>query len=241
MKLLLMGYGRMGRLIESLAPEAGHTVALKFDAENAHMLAQTGKEADVVLDFSAPAALPALAAYIRRTRTPLLSGTTGCAAEENEVLRGLGAYAPVLYSANYSIGTAVLLRMLARFGADLMEHFDAEIVEAHHGKKADAPSGTAKLLYETLDLGHAYTPVCGREGLCGGRGANEIGIHALRGGTTPGTHTVCFYGQDEELSFTHRALSRAVFANGALKAAELLLSRGNGFYTLEELLFGGDA
>ncbi len=240
MKLLLMGYGRMGRLIESLALEAGHTVALKFDVENAHTLAQAGKQADVVMDFSAPAALPALAAYIRRTHTPLLSGTTGCTAEERDVLCGLGAYAPVLYSANYSIGVALLRRMLARFGESLMGSFDAEIVEAHHGKKADAPSGTAKLLYEALDPGHAYTPVYGREGFCGGRGENEIGIHALRGGTTPGTHTVSFFGQEEELSFTHRALSRAVFVSGALKAAELLSGRENGFYTLDDLLFGGD-
>ena len=236
-----MGYGHMGRLIESLAPDAGHTVALKFDIENARELAQTGREADIALDFSSPAALPALADYIRRTGTPLLSGTTGYTADEAAVFRGLGAYAPVLHSANYSIGVAMLRRVLARFSEGLMKSFDAEIVEAHHNKKTDAPSGTAKLLYEALDPKHAYTPVYGREGFCGQRGKKEIGIHALRGGTTPGTHTVSFFGQDEELSFTHRAMSRAVFVSGAFKAAPLLCGRENGFYTLDEILFGGDA
>ncbi|HWS29576.1 MAG TPA: 4-hydroxy-tetrahydrodipicolinate reductase [Clostridia bacterium] len=239
MKIVLVGYSRMGRLIESLAANAGHTVVSSVDEKNAKRLFTLGRNADIVMDFSAPAALPFLADCIRRTGMPLLSGTTGYTAADMDAFRTLGAYAPVLHSANYSIGIAVFRRMLETFSPTLLHSFDAEITEIHHNKKADAPSGTAKLLYEAIDPDHAYMPVCGREGAISPRGQKEIGIHALRGGTVAGTHTVSFFGQDEELSITHRASSRTVFASGALAAAEILVKNEKGFYTLDQILFGG--
>ncbi|MEN6470242.1 MAG: 4-hydroxy-tetrahydrodipicolinate reductase [Clostridiaceae bacterium] len=239
MRILLIGYGRMGRMIEDMALRAGHSVEKAIDIHNSGDLRKLGAVADVAIDFSTPAVLPLLGDFIRRTGMALLSGTTGYSAEDFEAFQSLGAYAPVLHSVNYSIGIAVFRRVLAQISPGLLGSFDAEIVETHHNKKADAPSGTAKLLYEAMDPGHAYTPVYGREGMCGARGEREIGIHALRGGTVAGVHTVNFFGQDEELSITHRAASRAVFANGALRAAEALAARPKGCYALEEILFGG--
>lgn len=241
MRILLVGHGRMGRMIEDLALSAGHSVEKSVDIENARELMEIGRVADIAIDFSSPAALPLLADCVRRTGMALLSGTTGYTPENLEAFRALGAYAPVLHSANYSIGVAVFRRMLGEAAPSLLGGFDVEITEIHHNKKADAPSGTAKLLYEALDPLHAYAPVYGREGFCGQRSSREIGIHALRGGTVAGTHTVSFFGQDEELSITHRAASRAIFANGALKAAQVLITKAKGFYTLDEILFGGNA
>ena len=238
MKIMLAGYGRMGHMIESLALSAGHTVEKVIDIENTGELQTVGKVADVVIDFSAPAMLPLLADCIKRTGMPLLSGTTGYTADDLALFNSLGAYAPVLHSANYSVGIAVFKRMLRDISPTLLGGFDVEITETHHNLKADAPSGTAKLLYEAIDPAHAYTPVYGREGLCGKRDASEIGIHALRGGSVAGTHTVSFFGQDEELSITHRASSRAIFANGALSAAAALVTKEKGSYTLDQILFG---
>jgi len=111
------------------------------------------------------------------------------------------------------------------------------VTETHHNRKKDAPSGTAKLLVEALDPAGELTPVYGREGLCGKRKPEEIGVFSLRGGTVAGEHTVYFFGEDETLQITHRAASRRIFAAGALRAAQAICGRGPGFYTLDELLF----
>ncbi len=154
------------------------------------------------------------------------------------MLRALGTAAPVLHAANFSLGIAVFRRALAQVSDTLKPAFDIEIEEIHHNQKADAPSGTAKLLLSAIDPAGEYTPVYGREGNTGARTPKEIGVHALRGGTVAGTHTVSFFGPDEELSITHRAASRLIFVNGALHAAGLLTGRPKGFYALEDLLFG---
>ena len=157
---------------------------------------------------------------------------------EKERLFALGSAAPVLWSANYSLGVAVLARALQVIAPVLGPDFDIEIAETHHGQKADAPSGTAKLLLEAIDPQHRLRPVYGREGNCGRREKDEVGIHALRGGTVAGTHTVHFFGPDEELELTHRAASRRIFVNGALHMAHLLPGRPNGVYDLQKILFG---
>lgn len=238
MRFLLIGHGKMGKLIQATATAAGDEIVAAFGRENMAQLARTGKIADAVIDFSSPQTLPALAEYIRRTGTPLLSGTTGYTDAQKAQLLGLGDVAPVLWSANYSIGIAVFYRLLTQISDTLKPDFDIEITEAHHNQKADAPSGTAKLLLEAIDPHHRLTPVYGREGSCGKRDAAEIGIHALRGGTVAGTHTVHFFGPDEELEITHRAASRQIFVNGALHMARLLPGRPNGVYDLQSILFG---
>lgn len=237
MKILLIGRGKMGRLLKETALAAGDEVLAMLGSDDMAQL-ETMEKADVVIDFSRPEALSALAAYVRRTGTPLLSGTTGYTAEEKASLDALGAYAPVLWSANFSLGIAVLYRALRVVSDVLKADFDIEIVETHHNQKADAPSGTAKLLLSAIDPAHAMTPVYGREGNTGKRTKDEIGMHALRGGTVPGTHSVHYFGLDEELEFTHRAGSRQIFVSGALHMARLLPGKPNQVYDLQKILFG---
>lgn len=238
MKILLIGHGKMGRLLEQTALANGDEVVAGFDRANLAALADTGKMADVAIDFSRPDTLDAVCAYIRRTGTPLVSGTTGYTQEEKQQLLALGECAPVLWSANYSIGIAVFYRLLSQISDTLKPNFDIELEETHHNQKADAPSGTAKLLLSAIDPKGEYTPVYGREGNCGKRDAKEIGVHALRGGTVAGTHTVHFFGPDEELEITHRAASRQIFVNGALQMARVIAEKDAGVYDLQSLLFG---
>ena len=160
--------------------------------------------------------------------------------EQKQKLLSLGGAAPVLWSANYSLGIAVCKRLLQVLSTTPLAGWDVEVTETHHNRKADAPSGTAKLLMEALDPQHTLQPVYGREGLCGPRKKGEIGIHSLRGGTVAGEHKVAFFGEDEVFELTHKAASRRVFAAGALEAAVRLSKMEKGWYTLEEVLFGGD-
>lgn len=238
MRFLLIGRGKMGRLLAETARSGGDEVVAVFGHDDLEQLAKLGKVADVVIDFSRPEALPEICPYVRRTGTPLLSGTTGYTAAQQAQLEALGTSAPVLWAANFSLGVAVLYRALQVVSDVLKPDFDIEITETHHNQKADAPSGTAKLLLEAIDPGRALTPVYGREGNCGKREKREIGVHALRGGTVAGTHTVHFFGPDEELEFTHRAASRQIFVNGALHMARMLPGKANGVYDLQKILFG---
>ena len=238
MKILLIGHGRMGRIIEQTALAAGDSMGGIIDIGNLSDLETIGRVADVAIDFSAPAALPAVAHYVRATGTPLLSGVTGLSEGELAVFDDLGRFAPVIHSANYSLGVAVFRRVLEEV-AGTLEDFDIEIVETHHNQKADAPSGTAKLLLDAVDPRHKRKPVYGRHGVTGPREKKEIGIHALRGGTEAGTHTVSFFGPDEVFEITHRASSRQIFVNGALHAARKLYLLPKGRYELQDILFGG--
>ena len=238
MRYILIGRGKMGTLIRETAAAAGDELEAVFGHDDLDQLGRLGRAADVVIDFSRPEALPEIASYVRRTGTALLSGTTGYTEAEKEILFSLGTSAPVLWSANYSLGVAVLSRALRVIAPVLGLDFDIEITETHHNQKADAPSGTAKLLLEAVDPQHRLRPVYGREGSCGRREKDEVGIHALRGGTVAGTHTVHFFGPDEEIELTHRAASRQIFVNGALRMARLLPEKPNGVYDLQNILFG---
>ena len=235
MKLFLSGYGRMGHMVEALALERGWEIVGRADVTCPEVY-ETAPRADVCIDFSGVGALPALAAYIRRTQTPLLSGTTGFTDPDFAVLQELSTLVPVIWTANYSTGIAVLKRMVREF-APVLRDWDKELVELHHNQKVDAPSGTAKQLLQELDPEGRATPVYGRQGLCGKRKPEEIGVFSLRGGTVAGEHSVLFFGEDESLELTHKAQSRKVFAAGALRAAQALAEKPAGSYTLEELIF----
>lgn len=235
MKIFLSGYGRMGKMIEELATAKGHEIVAWADITCPERY-ETAPKADVCIDFSGVGALGKLAEYIKRTKTPLVSGTTGLTEPDFEVLQALSQEAPVIWAANYSTGIAVLRRILREY-APVLQDWDKEILELHHNKKVDAPSGTAKVLLQELDTEGAATVVHGREGLCGARTKGEIGVFALRGGTVAGEHSVLFFGEDESLELTHKASSRRIFAAGALRAAEALTQKPNGLYQLEDLLF----
>lgn len=248
LSIVICGTGRMGTLIDRTAREmrdgAGEALfkvvaQVGFDVEEL----EQAPAAEIIIDFSNVAALDAVAGYVRRTGAALVSGTTGYSDEQLEVLHELGSIAPVVWSGNYSIGIAALRHLVAQATREL-PGFDIEIVETHHNQKADAPSGTATMLLDEVRAAKAelgagsVKPVYGREGLCGARDTQEVGVHALRGGTVAGVHTVSFFGPSEEVSLTHRAESREIFVNGALAAAQKLVVRDKGFYTFDEVMFG---
>ena len=232
---IVVGRGRMGSLIKQTLTDHSFDVIGSYDAQNCAELDTEAPAADVVVDFSNACALPHVLAYVTRTGAALVSGTTGYDESDLVELRSLGEKTRVVYSANYSLGIAVLRRAATQAARALFE-WDIEIVETHHNQKADAPSGTAKLLLHAIDPEGDERVVNGRVGMIGPRPKGEIGMHALRGGTVAGTHEVHFFGQDEELCFTHRANSRQIFVNGAVACAQRILACKNGFYTFDQLM-----
>jgi 4-hydroxy-tetrahydrodipicolinate reductase len=236
MNILLLGYGRMGRVIESCALLSGDAIVGRV-YEEALPPVGAWPAADVAIDFSSTTLLPEIARYTKHRGTPLVSGTTGYRAEDLARFATLGSYAPVVYSANFSVGIAVLKQLLRQIAQSPLMDWDIEIVEKHHNQKADAPSGTAKLMLQALDPDSEFSPCYGRFGDGDKRPQNEIGMHALRGGTVAGEHSAIFFGVDESLEITHQAQTRRIFAEGALCAARALIGRPKGIYTLEELLF----
>ncbi len=235
--VLIIGAGRMGTVVRELVEaDSGMELAGIVHSLNKDELLEKTPAADVAIDFSNKTMVSLVSAYVARTGTALVSGTTGYDDAEMEGLRALGKSAPVIYSANYSLGVA-LLRRLAAQAAEVLDGFDIEIVETHHNQKVDAPSGTANLLLAAVDPHGACEVQHGREGFTGARPKKEIGVHALRGGTVAGLHEVHFFGQDEEVTLVHRAASRRIFAAGAVAAAKKLVGKKPGFYTFDQLMF----
>ena len=235
--IVVGGAGRMGRLVREELSARGFDVVGSYDVDNIDELDELAPAADVAVDFSAPAALPHVLAYARRTGAALVSGTTGLAADQLDELRALGERNRVIWASNYSLGVAALRRATAMV-ARTLAGWDVEIVETHHNQKADAPSGTARALVAAVDPTGERPVVGGREGMVGARVPGEIGVHAVRGGTVAGTHEVHFFGPDEEVCLTHRATSRQIFVTGAVAAAARLLEREPGFYDFDTLMFG---
>lgn len=236
MKVLLVGYGQMGKMLESLIlASADLEVCGIIDVDNVADLETEDFGADVVIDFSGPSVLPALAAYVRRTGAALVSGATGYP-DHGEAVKALGAYAPVIYAENYSVGVNAIAAAVAQLSGLLGDGFEVELIEAHHRYKKDAPSGTAQLLLRSVDPTGERPLVYGRGPEDGPRRPGDIGVHSVRGGTVPGEHTVAFFGEDEVITVSHEAFSRKIFANGALTAARSLACRPAGSYTLDQLL-----
>jgi len=194
---------------------------------------------DVVIDFSGPIGLAAVLDYCLANGTPLVTGTTGIDPNMEARLLKAGENIALLRAANFSLGVAVLTHLLREAAATLPD-WDIEIVEAHHGRKQDAPSGTA------LALGHAATAsrettlesaaVYAREGHTGERVDGSIGFAVVRGGDIVGEHTAMLIGQGERLELTHRATDRSIFARGALQAAHWLRGRAPGQWRLEDVI-----
>ena len=236
MKILIGGKGRMGSLIASTAEAAGHTVLGMADAFDKSAL--EGEAADVVIDFSHRDNLSWIKDYVLANHCALVYGTTGVTEEDKEVLNELAKTVPVFYSSNFSYGVAVLRKLIATAVPLLKDTFDMELVETHHNQKKDAPSGTAKALLEIMNPDGEFTEVYGREGITGARG-KEIGVHALRGGTEAGEHSVFFFGDNERITVSHHAANRQIFVHGAIRAAQYLEGREAGMYNMDDLLLMG--
>ncbi|HXX67223.1 MAG TPA: 4-hydroxy-tetrahydrodipicolinate reductase [Polyangiaceae bacterium] len=203
------------------------------------LAALEGAHADVVIDFSAPAATLALAPIAAAAGAAIVSGTTGLDERARSALEKAAATVAVLWEPNMSVGVHVLSRIAAE-AASALPDWDIEIVETHHRGKVDAPSGTALRLVDVLQRARASdaTVVHGRHGNPGARSRNEIGVHALRGGDVVGDHVVYLMGGGERLELAHRATSRDVFAHGALRAARWIAGHARGWYSLRDVLSG---
>jgi len=261
-KLFIVGIdGKMGRTVcRRVAETEGFEVAGGFDVipdmdfKVFTSADDINVEFDALVDFSRAESIDAVAAIAERFHRPVVIATTGHTEAQLNKIRALSEKVPVFLSGNMSIGIHVMRKLVSEAVAHLWDGFDLEIIERHHNQKADAPSGTAKMLAETIQV--AANSISGRnrgDGLTDsqdgaanflyGRGPQspkrkkgDVCIHAVRGGTIVGEHEVIFAGADETITISHTALSRAIFADGAIRAAKFLLGKSPGLYEMKDLV-----
>ena len=230
--------GRMGRAIVLAIEAAGARLAGGVDAgaDSAPLAAA----ADVLVDFSTPAALEEHLAAARAAGTPILVGTTGLRERHQTLLDAAAGEIAVLQTGNTSLGVNLLARLVREAAAALPGDWDIEIAEMHHRHKVDAPSGTALLLGEAAAAGRGTTlaevRVDSRAGLTGARSEGTIGFASLRGGSVVGDHSVVFAGDGERVVLTHLAQDRSTFAHGAVRAALWLAGKPAGRYAMADVL-----
>lgn len=239
--------GKMGQVISRLAAEDEDVeivcgVDINTDVKNDYpvvsSIAEFDDDADVVIDFSHPSCLGNILEYCKKTKTPVILATTGFSPEDKAAFTAAAEEIPVFFSANMSLGINLLIS-LAKQAAKLLEgNFDIEIVERHHNKKIDAPSGTALAIADAIDetLSYPAEYVYDRHNVRRQRKATEIGISAVRGGTIVGDHEIIFAGNDEVIELSHHAASKEVFAVGAIKAAKFMKNKPAGMYDMNMLV-----
>jgi 4-hydroxy-tetrahydrodipicolinate reductase len=255
LKIALNGAGgRRGRRIADLAAHAGHEIAAPIDHKfvgepfgsvigdhrfRSEVIGEYAGGSDVLIDFSLPGGFRARLAECLKHRTPFVSGTTGLEPADFAKLDEAAKIIPVLWAPNMSVGVNLLFALAKQAAAILPETYDIEIIEMHHRKKVDAPSGTALGLLKAICAGNGRdesVAVHGREGVSGERTRKEIGMHSMRGGDVVGDHTVVFATEGERIELTHKASSRDTFAGGALRAAEWIVGKKPGRYGMAEVL-----
>ncbi|NMB07582.1 MAG: 4-hydroxy-tetrahydrodipicolinate reductase [Tissierellia bacterium] len=249
LKVIIHGYfGQMGQVISNLIINeediklvAGidkKTKSYKYDLNIYKCIFDFEGESDVIIDFSSPSALDKLLKYAITNNIALVIGTTGYEEKEIKKLKEAAEKIPVFYSANMSLGINLLLSLVSKTATILGKDFDIEIIEKHHNKKVDAPSGTAYMIAnkinEEFENNLVYT--FGRNTKTNKRSPKEIGIHAIRGGTIVGEHSVIFAGLDEIIEIKHSAMSKNVFGKGALQAARFIATQDNGLYNMNDLI-----
>jgi 4-hydroxy-tetrahydrodipicolinate reductase len=192
--------------------------------------------AEVVIDFSVASALPGMLALAIRQKVAVVSGTTNLDDAGRRALAKAAESIPVLWAPNMSLGVQVLAELVEQAVRRLGPGYDAEIVEIHHNKKLDSPSGTAKRLAEAVKAVRRGREVYGREGEVGPRKEDELAVFGVRGGDVVGDHTLYLLGQGERIELTHRATSRELFAHGSLRAARWLVDKPKGLYQIADVL-----
>jgi 4-hydroxy-tetrahydrodipicolinate reductase len=267
MRLIVAGAGgRMGRtLIHAIAATDGAALAGAVDAPGSTAIGRDAGDlaglgvngvkvtadpaallasADALIDFTVPAASVIHAELCAKAGKALILGTTGLSGENDKLIAEASARCAIVKSGNMSLGVNLLAALVKRVAATLDEDFDIEILEMHHNKKVDAPSGTALMLGRAAAEGRgidlAQHSVRSRDGHTGARCPGDIGFAALRGGTVVGDHTVVFAGTAERIELVHRAEDRMIFARGALKAALWARSQKPGLYSMADVLGLGD-
>lgn len=232
MKTALVGYGAMGALVKELCDNVIGIVSPGY----LDSLFQLKEIPEVIIDFSHPSNLKMIIEYATINQVPCLFATTGYSEEQQASIRELGKIVPVLFSGNYSLGVILMNKIVREITPILKRDFDIEILETHHNKKIDAPSGTAKMLFNSINQDNDFEEKDGRSGSMG-RKPYEVGISSIRGGTIPGIHSVFFLGTDEAIEIKHTAYSKMIFAKGAIKGAIWLVQQEKGFYSMEDVLF----
>ena len=238
MRAVLCGAnGAMGRLIDGIL---GSEVVGRVSIDGENRAARTfeelgGVDADVVIDFSHHTAVADVIAYARKTGAAAVIGTTGHTAVEKRMIVNAAREIPLFFSGNMSLGIAVLCR-LAKQAAAFFPDADIEIVEIHHNRKVDAPSGTAHMLFNAIkEVRPSARENCGRAGE-GKRAQDEIGISSLRLGTVVGIHEVHIHTGTQSLTLRHEAVTRAMLADGAVDAARFMIGKPVGLYTMDSML-----
>ena len=238
LRILINGAtGRMGHALTSAAADLGLTIGAAVDAGDD--LAAGLKAADVAVDFSSHSATQVVLELAIAQRKPVVIGTTGHSAEAKKKLLILAAQVPCVWAGNFSVGVNLLFALTRRAAGVLGSDYDAEVMEMHHRFKQDAPSGTAARLLEIILEERKLTAAAlrhGRSGIPGARTSTEVGVHALRGGDVIGDHTVMFAGLGERIELTHKASDRAIFARGALRAAQWVVGQPPGVYDMQDVL-----
>lgn len=251
--------GRMGQMLVSVvcqdpgcqlvsATEAAGHPKLGKDAGNAAGAGETGVmitqqiegDPEVLIDFSAPQASVQRAGECAERGVAIVIGTTGFNEDQMEQLKSFSTKVPVLVAPNMSVGVNLMFALASQAAKAVGEDWDIEIIEAHHNKKKDAPSGTANGLAEAVCEALDWEPesvLChGREGAVAERPQQQVGMHAVRAGDIVGTHTVMLAGDGQTIELTHRAGSRDIFAKGAVRAGEFVSGKEPGFYTMQDVL-----
>ncbi|KNY25436.1 4-hydroxy-tetrahydrodipicolinate reductase [Pseudobacteroides cellulosolvens] len=239
--------GKMGQVISRMAAESEDLmIAAGYDKytkiNNTYPvfddLEKCDVKVDVIIDFSNPDALDGLLSYSVKNKTPLIVATTGLSPNQVNKLREVSEAIPVFFSANMSLGVNLLMDLVKKAAKVLEYNFDIEIIEKHHNQKIDAPSGTALAIADEINsaLSEKQEYVYDRHSRRKKRSKKEIGIHAVRGGTIVGEHSVVFAGTDEIIEINHIATSKEIFATGALSAARFLYNKKPGFYNMNDLI-----
>ncbi len=238
MNICINGFkGRMGNAIAEAAADSGHTITGKVDIGDDLKAALSAS--DVVIDFSFHTVTRSVFETAAELGKPVICGTTGHTQADRAELLKIAEAMPTVWAGNYSIGVNLLCYLTEKAAEILPLSYNAEITEMHHRMKKDAPSGTALMLAESVlgprnlsydDLQH------GREGVPGERGEREVGMHSLRGGDVVGDHSVIFADIGERIELTHKASSRAIFARGAVRAADWVMEKKPGVYSIRDVL-----
>ena len=230
--------GAMGEALHRVVDASGHEWAGGVDKGGD--VAGLADASDALIDFSAPGALQTNLHAAVGAGIPIVIGTTGLEDQHHAAIDSAARAVPVLQTGNTSLGVTLLAHLVREAAQRLGDDWDIEIVEMHHRRKVDAPSGTALLLGQAAAQGRgidlAANRESGRDGHTGARARSAIGFAALRGGTVAGEHSVILAGDEERLTLSHSAENRAIFARGALRAAEWLLGRDPGRYRMEDVL-----
>lgn len=238
MKIAILGAaGRMGRMLVSLAEGTSLEVVSKVDIAEGYDR-EWRDDVEGIIDFSHHSAIAGAITKAAEKGIAYVIGTTGLSDEEQRVVDAAAEKIPVVQSGNYSLGVNLLVELVRKAAAVLGEEYDIEITEMHHRHKKDAPSGTALMLARAAAASRGYGRdfVYGRSGDTGERPVGDIAVHALRGGSVIGDHTVMFAGEVERVELTHKAQGREAFAAGALKALEWAVGRPAGLYAMRDVL-----